>query len=185
MRKLIATFMIAALMPALATANPASEAHIQALIETIHSDPDGSVADALLDDADMPRIAHFVLGKYSREVSEEEVSVFAGRLESFLRDFLAQRSEELSSAHLEILSSVERSNTDSIVTTRVSTPFRDPMNMRWRLLERDGSWRLVDVEVHGLWLAIEQRAQVVAALSRPGTSVSSIYPSENLTSGID
>ena len=59
------------------------------------------------------------------------------------------------------------------------------MNMRWRLLERDGSWRLVDVEVHGLWLAIEQRAQVVAALSRPGTSVSSIYPSENLTSGID
>ncbi|MBU4569311.1 MAG: ABC transporter substrate-binding protein, partial [Alphaproteobacteria bacterium] len=69
--------------------------------------------------------------------------------------------------------------TDSIVTTRVSTPYRDPMIMRMRLLQRGGDWRIVDVEAHGLWLAIEQRAQVVDALSRPGATVASIYPSEN------
>lgn len=179
MKRLLVAVGLIGLCPAAALANPESEAHIQALIETIHQDPEGSVAEAILNDADMPRIARFVLGKYSRQISQEEADLFTVRLESFLRDFLGQRTEELSSARLEILSSAERSETDSIVTTRVSTPYRDPMIMRMRLLRRDGDWRLVDVEAHGLWLAIEQRAQVVDALSRPGANVASVYPSEN------
>ncbi len=43
--------------------------------------------------------------------------------------------------------------------------------MRWRVLRRDGDWRLVDVEVHGMWLAIEQRAQIAAILDRPRATI--------------
>jgi phospholipid transport system substrate-binding protein len=181
--KFVAAFVLAAIMPAMAFANPSSEAHIQALIEKIHNEPAGSVSDIILDDADMPRIARFVLGKYGPRMSDEDVSLFTTRLEVFLRDFLSQRSDELSSGQLEIVSSDERRETDSIVTTRVSSALREPTIMRWRLLARDGDWRLVDVEIHGLWLSIEQRAQVVSALSQPGANVAALYPSENPTSG--
>ena len=54
------------------------------------------------------------------------------------------------------------------------------MIMRWRVLLRDGEWRLVDVEVHGLWLAIEQRAQIVTLLDKRGVSIRDIYPSETV-----
>jgi phospholipid transport system substrate-binding protein len=49
------------------------------------------------------------------------------------------------------------------------------MTMRWRVLHRDGAWRLIDVEVHGLWLAIEQRAQIMALLDKQDTQIADLY----------
>ena len=47
----------------------------------------------------------------------------------------------------------------------------DEMTVRWRVMERDGAWRVVDVEVSGLWLAIEQRAQIAAIMDKPHATI--------------
>jgi len=179
MRNLFLTIFAFGLLAAPAFASPESESHVRGFIEQMHNGARGHEAAFIVDEVDMPRVSKFVLGKYGREASADDLTLFATRLDSFMRNFLASRSDELSDADVEVLSSVDRTPTDSIVTTRVSSPTREPMIMRWRVLMRDGDWRLVDVEVHGLWLAIEQRAQVVSLLDKNGAHIRDVYPSES------
>ena len=54
------------------------------------------------------------------------------------------------------------------------SPTRERAIMRWRLLRIDGAWHIVDVEMHGVWLAIEQRAQIDSLLDQD-TDISTIY----------
>ena len=42
------------------------------------------------------------------------------------------------------------------------------------VIERKGAWSVVDLEVAGIWLAIEQRAQVASLLSRPGADIDDV-----------
>src|SRR3990167_2070035 len=165
------------LFAATAAAGTESESYVGVLIEQMQELDPGLEADFIVDNVDMPRVSKFVLGKHAQEASEEEKAQFSSRFDAFLRDFLSSRSDELTRANLTILSSVDRSETDSIVTTRVSSPTREPMIMRWRVLFRDGEWRLIDVEVHGLWLAIEQRAQIMSLLDDRDAEISELYAS--------
>jgi len=71
-------------------------------------------------------------------------------------------------ADVTVVGSRDRSARDTIVTVQVTLPGEAPETVRWRLLDRGGAWKVVDVQVQGLWLAIEQRAQVAAILDRSG-----------------
>lgn len=161
-----------------AFASPEAEAHVESIIDGLSHVDESNEADFVIDQVDIPRLSKFVLGKYVRTEKPEDLAQFEHRLDAYLRDFLKSRSMELSNAAVEILYSTDRSDTDSIVTTRVSSPTRSPMLMRWRVLFRDGDWKVVDVEVHGLWLAIEQRAQIAEIMSRDNAAILDIYPSE-------
>lgn len=178
MKRLFLAVTAFALLAAPASASPDSEAHIRTLIDEMRNASHGSEADIIVNYVDMPRVSKFVLGKYGREASSDELDLFISRLDNFMRNFLASRSDELADAKVDVLSSVDRNDRDSIVVTRVSSSAREPMIMRWRVLQREGKWHLVDVEVHGMWLAIEQRAQVVSLLDKRGMRISDIYPSE-------
>lgn len=176
MNRWIATIGAALCIAALpALASPSSEAHVEAMLSEMQAVPAGAEADYIVDQVDMARLSKFVLGRHGRGVSPEEFNQFSIRLDAYLRDFLSSRSDDLGGAHLEVISSVDRSGTNSIVTTRVWSTLRDPMIVRWRVLNRDGAWRLVDVEVHGLWLAIEQRAQVSVILGNGAADVDDLY----------
>jgi phospholipid transport system substrate-binding protein len=162
-----------------AFASPEAEAHVGSIIDRLSHVEGSNQADFVIDQVDMSRLSKFVLGKYARSAKPEELTQFEYRLAAFLRDFLKPRSMELANATVEILSSVDRNDTDSIVTTRVSSPTRSPMLMRWRVLFRDGDWKVVDVEVHGLWLAIEQRAQISDIMNRDNAKILDLYPPED------
>ena len=179
MRKFILSFAILLSLAAPASAGPDAERHISVIVDQLGDVEEGREVDFVLDQVDMQRLSKFVLGKYGREAKPEEIDIFQSRLDQFLHDFLANRSGELSNATVKVLSSVDRNETDSIVTTRVSSPSRSPTLMRWRVLFRNGEWRVVDVEVHGLWLAIEQRAQIASLMDRGNVDILDLYPTEN------
>jgi phospholipid transport system substrate-binding protein len=57
------------------------------------------------------------------------------------------------------------------VETRIVPKDGEAMTVRWRVMQRENEWRVVDVEVLGLWLAIEQRAQIAAILDKPRATI--------------
>ncbi len=59
----------------------------------------------------------------------------------------------------------------------MTLPGEAPETVRWRVINRNGSWRVVDVQAFGLWLAIEQRAQIAAILDQNGGSIDDVIAS--------
>nr|WP_321359504.1 ABC transporter substrate-binding protein [uncultured Hyphomonas sp.] len=167
-RTLIASAAIA-LAPLPALAGPEAEALIAGAAADI-SDPEKG-EEAFTRSIDIVAIARFTLGKHARRVSAEEQARFTDAFSAFLVDAFRENADTFQDARIEVLGSRDRSETDSIVDTRVTPKDDDPMTVRWRVIERNGEWRVVDVEVLGLWLAIEQRAQISAILDRPRATI--------------
>ena len=120
---------------------------------------------------DLDTVANFTLGKYARRVTDQERSRFADAFETYLLSSFEDQREKFRDAEITVTGSKDRTPTDSIVETRVVRPGEAPQTVRWRVIEKNGDWRVVDVEVLGLWLAIEQRAQIAAIMDRPRATI--------------
>jgi phospholipid transport system substrate-binding protein len=128
------------------------------------------VADAVLSHVDTRAIANFTLGRYGRALEANEKARYVETFESFLRRQIQANAHQFSGVEVEIVNTAARNARDAIVTTQLRTG-SGPIKVRWRVIERGGKWSVVDLEVAGIWLAIEQRAQVAAILSKPGADI--------------
>lgn len=137
------------------------------------SDPERG-QDAFRDSIDVPAVARFTLGKHANRISDDERARFTAAFDQFLGARFDKHRSDFVNAKVEVIGSKDRSETDSIVETRVSQKDKDPMTVRWRVLKRGGEWRVVDVEVLGLWLAIEQRAQIAAIMDKPRATIDDV-----------
>ena len=164
---LLSTILALAPLPALA--GPEAEALIAGAAAEITDPAKGE--EAFTRSIDVAAVARFALGKHARRVSAEEQARFTEALRVFLAETFRDNAGRFRDARIEVLGSKDRKPTDSIVETRVTQKGAEPMIVRWRVISREGEWRVVDVEVLGLWLAIEQRAQIGAILDRPRATI--------------
>lgn len=152
-----------------AHAGPEAEAAI-AEAATIVTGPSQRTS-ALIDRMDADAIARFTLGRHARSFTAADVARYSEALEAFLATMIERESGRFAGSDVEIIGSIDRSPSDSIVSTRIYKRDGQTDTIRWRLMARNNGWRIVDVEVAGLWLAIEQRAQIGAILGRRGASI--------------
>lgn len=131
------------------------------------------VADAVLSHIDTPAIANFTLGRYGRALPATEKARFTVAFESFLRRQIEANADQFAGVEVNVVNTAARNSRDAIVTTELRGE-QDALKVRWRVIERGGSWSVVDLEVAGIWLAIEQRAQVAAILARPGANIEDV-----------
>ncbi|MEM7767753.1 MAG: ABC transporter substrate-binding protein [Pseudomonadota bacterium] len=123
---------------------------------------------------DTERVARFTLGRHARTIDAQDLERYSGALETALHRAFQTGGAHLQSGQLDVVGSTDRNPRDSIVTTRIRVSGEAPLTVRWRVIERDGEWRVVDVEALGLWLAIEQRAQVSAILGQRGATIDDV-----------
>lgn len=168
LRTLILSAAFAAMTPA-AFAGQEAEALITGAAVEI-SDP-ARGQDAFRESIDVPTVARFTLGKHANRISDDERQRFTAAFDQFLATRFDKHRADFSNARIEVIGSTDRSETDSIVETRVTPTGKEAMTVRWRVMKRGAEWRVVDVEVLGLWLAIEQRAQIAAILDRPRATI--------------
>jgi phospholipid transport system substrate-binding protein len=168
LRSLIVSTSLA-LMALTAQASPEAEALIAGAATQIATGD-----QPITQTVDIPAIARFTLGKHSNRLSEADQERYTKAFEKFLVDTFEDQKNQLKNAKVDVLGSVDRNAKDSIVETRVTQKGEAPTTVRWRVMERDGSWRVVDVEVLGLWLAIEQRAQIAAILDKPRATIDDV-----------
>jgi len=131
------------------------------------------VADAVISNIDTRAIASFTLGRYGRALPAADKAKFTVAFESFLRRQIEANADQFSGVEVNVVNTAARNPRDAIVTTELRNE-HDALKVRWRVIERGGDWSVVDLEVAGIWLAIEQRAQVAAILSRPGANIEDV-----------
>lgn len=113
---------------------------------------------------DTHRIGRFVLGKYGRRASDAE-KVEYDRL--FAAGIVATYSRHLgkyAGETLEVRGAQLRGERGATVSSRVVRADGPTVAVEWRLRHDAGTWRVVDVVIEGLSMALSQRAEYASVI---------------------
>ena len=96
---------------------------------------------------DSQAIASFALGRHKASIDEVSFNRFTSAFDDFLTDTFREHAHRFEGANIRVTGSADRSARDSIVTTQVTLPGDTPETVRWRVINRGGAWKVVDVQV--------------------------------------
>ena len=129
--------------------------------------------DILVDrHVDMRRTGRFVLGRYARQMTDEQAAQYYPLFRKFATLIYQNILSEYDGEALEVTGSVARSERDIIVDSRVINAkpgdrFADTV-FQWRLYKSGDTLKIVDAGANNIWLAIEQRSQFESVIANNG-----------------
>ena len=124
--------------------------------------------------ADMPRIANFVLGRYSAQLRSDPAlrSEWTRTFQDYSIAVYEARLNAYGGQGIRVTDSVERvPGRDVIVTSEIQPRGGGrPLPVQWRMLRSGDTWKVVDVslvlEGNQIWLAQQQQSEFLAVLGR-------------------
>ncbi|TCS14436.1 ABC transporter substrate-binding protein [Caulobacter sp. BK020] len=170
--------------PALAQAarDPQAEQFVQTRAQrviTVLADKNQSIAQkkatfhqAIDQLADVPKITNFVLGKYARTVTPDQRQRFAAAFRVYAESVYQNRISDYHGEVLKVTGSTVRKPGDVIVNTTISGgQIGQPLPVAWRVLGGGTSWKVVDIQFKGVWLAITQQQDFVSTIDNAGGNI--------------
>lgn len=128
--------------------------------------------------ADFNAVSRFVIGRYANRFTPQELSRFQSAFRNYALAVYENELDAYRGEQVVVDRSIDRTANDSIVDTRIPRADGQEMNVRWRVLKRNGEYQVVDValNVNGnlIWLAIEQQAQFLSLLDRTNGSADAL-----------
>jgi phospholipid transport system substrate-binding protein len=123
------------------------------------------------EDFDVPVIARFVLGRYWRTATKPQQQEFVGLFNEYVVLAYSNRFAEYSGETLKVTGS--RPDADgSIVTSEIiRTNGAPPAKVDWRLSRTGGTYKITDVIVDGISMAVTERSEFASVIQRHGGQV--------------
>lgn len=125
--------------------------------------------------ADVPRITRFVLGKYARTITPDQMQRFAPVFEDYAQSVYQRHLTEFHADTLTVTGSVVARPGDVVVRTTITGgEAKEPAKVDWRVIGSGSTWKVADVEVSGVWLAVTQQADFVSTIDNHGGSIDAL-----------
>lgn len=174
----MATLVVACLAPAAASAGPAMEvvkgkqAELFELIAKPRTATQQAKIKALFDDMlDYEWLAHASLGKRWRDLTDAQRVEFSGLLEQLVRKNYQRNLKKMLGYEIRYVAEKDVGAGKMVVETRAvsKTDQRaEPIALDFKLKERDGRWRVIDIRPEGASLVRTYRAQFTRILKKDG-----------------
>jgi phospholipid transport system substrate-binding protein len=184
MRRSLLTAAVVMLSGAFAPAAPAAAADPSALVSSLgsralevlgkdatQSQRVARFRELLRDDFDVPGIARFVLGRYWNTATGEQQAEFVKLFEDFIAMAYATRLAEYTGEQFKVTGS--RPDADgAIVSSQILRPAgAAPVKVDWRLTGKNGAYKISDVSVDGISMAVTQRSEFASVIQHNGGQV--------------
>ena len=127
--------------------------------------------DFLVRAFDVPVIGRFVLGRYWRLATPVEREEFETLFLEFVVRTYARRLGQYGGETLRILETMSGGGDDAIVRSEIVSPEFPEVRVDWHVRRIGEDYRIVDVTVEGVSLAITQRDEFGAVIRRSGGQV--------------
>jgi phospholipid transport system substrate-binding protein len=127
-------------------------------------------------DFDIPRISRFVLGRYWNTASEQERDTFAKTFQQWVIRAYASRFGDYSGDDVKVNVTGDRaeSDTNHVVTSQVVRPNAPPAHVDWRVRKQGDDYKIIDVDVEGVSMALTQREEFASVIQRNGGTVAGL-----------
>ncbi len=137
-------------------------------------------------DFNVPVIARFVLGRYWRAATPAQQREFVRLFGQYTALAYSRRLAEYSGETLRVTGSRPEAD-GSIVTSEIVRPNgAPPTKVDWRLSSIDGTYKITDVIVDGISMAVTQRSEFASVIQRHGGQVQGLLTLlRQKTEGVD
>ncbi len=128
----------------------------------------------MLQFADMPRIATYVVGRYSAQLRNDAPlrAEWTAAFQDYSIAVYETQLERYSGGAIRVTNSVERVPGRDVIVTSEITPRGGarPLPVQWRILRSGEVWKVVDVSLlldgNQIWLAQQQQGEFLGVLDR-------------------
>ncbi|MSO64260.1 MAG: ABC transporter substrate-binding protein [Alphaproteobacteria bacterium] len=120
----------------------------------------------LSDSFDVPFIGRFVLGRHWTRATAEQQGDYLRLFQDFLVKTYSSRLGGYSGETLVVVAERDGGNRDTVVRTRIDRPSGPPIDADWRIRQQDAGFRIIDIEVAGISMALTQRSDFDAVVQR-------------------
>ena len=126
------------------------------------------------EDFDVPGLARFVLGRYWKTATPEEQTEFVKLFEDYIALVYSNQLAAYSGETLKVTGS--RTNAEeAIVASEIIRPAgTPPVKVDWHLTDRNGTYKISDVTVDGISMAVTQRSEFASVIQRSGGKVAGL-----------
>lgn len=126
-------------------------------------------------DFDIPKIARFVLGRYWSTASDDDRNAFNGLFEQWIVRTYSARFKEYGGENIKVTGSRTESDTSYVVQSQLIHPDGSPpAAVNWHVNKGPDGFKVVDVEVAGVSMALTERDEFSSVIQRAGGSVASL-----------
>ena len=130
--------------------------------------------ELLREDFDVPGIARFVLGRYWNTATEEQRAEFTKLFEEYIAMAYATRLAQYTGETFKVTGSRPDAS-GMVVSSQILRPAgAAPVKVDWHLTGRGGVYKISDVSVDGISMAVTQRSEFASVIQHNGGQVQSL-----------
>ena len=117
---------------------------------------------------DMPFIARFVLGKYWRKSTPQQRADYQALFTDFILQSYSRRMGGFSGETFTVSGARAAGKKDVLVRTQIDRAGGLLIKAEWRVRPKDGRYRIIDIMVEGVSMAVTQRSEFNAVVRQHG-----------------
>lgn len=117
---------------------------------------------------DYPTVSRLVLARNWKRFSPAQQEEFQTEFREFLAQRYGSRLQRYEQQTVDITGERQEKRGDVTVFTRIKRPGAEDVEVDYRMRERQGTWRVIDVKIEGISLVSNYRDQFKEVLSQGG-----------------
>jgi len=123
------------------------------------------------EDFDVPGIARFVLGRYWKTATPEQQEEFVKLFEDYIALVYSSQLAAYSGETLKVTGSRPEPEGAVVASEIIRPTGTPPVKVEWHLTDRSGTYKINDVAVDGISMAVTQRSEFASVIQRNGGQV--------------
>ena len=123
---------------------------------------------------DLNTIARFSLGRHWRTASKPQRDEYLKLFKNMIVDVYSQRFSDYQGQTLNVTGSRKEGERDILVHSTLEQDGQPDVDIDWRVRKRDGRFKVVDVIVEGVSMALTQRSDFSSVVQRGGGNMEAL-----------
>lgn len=121
---------------------------------------------------DLKSIGRFAMGRYWRQMSDAQKDEYTDLFQAMVIEVYSRRFSEYQGQEIHVQSARAEGSRDALVSSLIKDNAGGPdIRLDWRLRYKNGQYRVIDIIVEGVSMALTQRAEFASIIQRGGGEV--------------
>lgn len=120
---------------------------------------------------DMATIGRFALGRNWKVATPAQQTEYQKLFKDMIVESYSRRFHEYNGQKLEVTGASADSNGDVLVSSSIVPPNGEAVKVDWRVRAGGGSYKVVDIVVEGVSMALTQRSDFASVIQRGGGNI--------------